>query len=63
MQTNLKKLHEDPTLNGEGKLQGFLRKIKGKGLFNDNAYKKIYPSCCNPAHCTKNEVYHYGFLQ
>ena len=39
-----KKLNEDPTLTREGQLQRFLRKIKDKGLFDDNTYKKIYPS-------------------
>ena len=44
-----KKLKKDPTLTREGKLQGFLRKIKDKSLFNDNTYKQIYPSDSKPA--------------
>ena len=45
----LKKLNEDPTLTREGHLQHFPRKIKDKSLFNDNTYKKIYPSGSTPA--------------
>ena len=44
-----KKLNEDLTLTREGQLQRFLRKIKEKGLFDDNTYKKIYPSGSKPA--------------
>ena len=44
-----RKLNEDPTLTREGQLQLFLRKIKDKGLFDDNTYKKIYPSGSKPA--------------
>ena len=44
-----KKLKKDPTLTREGKLQGFLRKIKDKSLLNDNTYKQIYPSDSKPA--------------
>ena len=43
-----RKLNEDPTLTREGQLQRFLRKIKDKGLFDDNTYKKIYPSGSKP---------------
>ena len=45
----LKKLNEDPTLTREGQLQRFLRKVKYKGLFDDNTHKKIYPSGFKPA--------------
>ena len=41
--------NEDPTLTREGQLQRFLRKVKDKGLFDDNTYKKIYPSGSKPA--------------
>ena len=44
----LKKLNEDPTLTREGHLQHFPRKIKDKSLFDDNTYKKIYPSGSKP---------------
>ena len=44
-----RKLNEDPALTREGQLQRFLRKIKDKGLFDDNTYKKIYPSGSKPA--------------
>ena len=47
--TKFRKLNEDPTLTREGQLQRFLRKIKDKGLFDDNTYKKIYPSGSKPA--------------
>ena len=30
-------------------MQGFLRKIKDKNLFDKNTYKKIYPSGFKPA--------------
>ena len=41
--TKLKKLKDNPTLNRKGQLQRLLRKIKDKNLFDENAYKKIYP--------------------
>ena len=44
-----RKLNEDPTLTREGQLQRVLRKNKDKGLFDDNTYKKIYPSGSKPA--------------
>ena len=44
-----RKLNEDPALTREGQLQRFLRKIKDKGLFDDNTFKKIYPSGSKPA--------------
>ena len=44
-----RKLNGDPTLTREGQLQRFLRKIKDEGLFDDNTYKKIYPSGFKPA--------------
>ena len=44
-----RKLNGDPTLTREGQLQRFLRKIKDEGLFDDNTYKKIYPSDSKPA--------------
>ena len=47
--TKFKKLKDNPTLTGEGQLQGFLRKIKDKNLFVENTYKKIYPSGSKPA--------------
>ena len=42
------RLNEDPTLTREGQLQHFLRKLKDKGLFDDNTYKKIHPSGSKP---------------
>ena len=39
-----KKVNQDPTRTREGQLQRFLRKVKDKGLFDDNTYKNIYPS-------------------
>ena len=47
--TKFKKLKDNPTLTGDGQLQGFLRKIKDKNLFDENTYKKIYPSGSKPA--------------
>ena len=41
--TKFKKLKDNPTLNRKGQLQRLLRKIKDKNLFDENAYKKIYP--------------------
>ena len=39
--TKFKKLKDNPTLKRKGYLQRFLRKIKDKNLFDENAYKKI----------------------
>ena len=47
--TKFKKLKDNPTLTREGQLQRFLRKIKDKNLFDENTYKKIYPSGSKPA--------------
>ena len=44
-----KKLKDNPTLSREGRLQHFLRKIKGKNLSDENTYKKIYPCGSKPA--------------
>ena len=37
-------LNTDPTLKREGQLQRFLLKLKKKGVFDKNEYKKIYPT-------------------
>ena len=39
--TKFKNLKDNPTLNGKGQSQRFLRKIKDKNFFDENAYKKI----------------------
>ena len=44
-----KKLEDNPTLTREGQLQRFLGKIKDKNIFDENAYKKIYPCGSKPA--------------
>ena len=44
-----KKLKNNPTLTREGQLQRFLKKIKNKNLFDQNAYKKINPCGSEPA--------------
>ena len=44
-----KKLNEDPALTREGQLQPFLRKVKDKGLFDNNTrLAKFLPELLNP---------------
>ena len=41
--TKFRKCNTDPTLFREGPLQRFLRTLKKKGFFTNDAYDKIYP--------------------
>ena len=41
--SKFKRIDSDPTLYREGQLQRFLLKLKKKGLFKDDEYKKVYP--------------------
>ena len=44
-----RKCNTDPTLFREGQLQRFLRTLKKKGFFTNDAYDKIYPKGSKPA--------------
>ena len=45
----IKELSTDPTINREGKLQGFLRELKKKGKVDKDIYSSIYPTGTQPA--------------
>ena len=43
-----KLLTTDPTSLREGQLQRFLRKPKNEAFFNEDVYKKVYPTVYRP---------------
>ena len=43
-QNKFKEINTDPTQKREGQLQRFLLKLKKKGFFNTEEYKKNYPT-------------------
>ena len=47
--SKFKVLDKDPTIFREGQLQRRLLKLKKKGFFNEEQYKKVYPNGSKPA--------------
>ena len=47
--TKFKKLQSDLTLQREGQLQRYLRKLKKNGIFDSATYRNIYPTGSQPA--------------
>ena len=46
--SKFKAIHNDPTLQREGKLQRLLRALKNKGHLNKDTYERIYPVGSQP---------------
>ena len=47
--SKFKLLTADPTSLREGQLQRFLRKLTNEGFFDEDVYKKVYPTGSRPA--------------